>query len=275
MKDLKVTIIQSTLHWENKEKNLEMFSQKITAITEPTDLIVLPEMFNTGFTMNAKTFAEQMSGKTRQWMRDRSKEKNCVVTGSIIIAENGHYYNRLIWMRPDGSYDTYDKRHLFRMAKEDNFYTPGHQRIIVDLKGWKICPLICYDLRFPVWSRNRWSMTGFYTKVKGPELSAEYDALLYIANWPERRALPWSALLTARAIENQAYLIGVNRIGSDGNDIHHSGDSAVINFKGEKLSTTKSNEESVETITISYKELEEFRKSFPVGLDADHFSVRI
>lgn len=275
MKNLNITIIQSDLHWESIDKNLEMFSQKITAIAEHTDLIVLPEMFNTGFTMNTGLVAEQMNGKTMQWMWRLSKEKKCVLTGSLIIVENGRYYNRLIWMKPDGTFETYDKRHLFRMAKEDNYFTPGNNRIITELNGWRICPLICYDLRFPVWSRNKWTKNTHNTDPTNLNLTADYDVLLYIANWPERRSHPWRSLLVARAIENQAYVTGLNRIGADGNDITHSGDSAIINFKGETLSKTKVNEESVETISLNYAELEEFRKTFPVGLDADNFSVQI
>lgn len=275
MKNLNITIIQSDLHWESIDKNLEMFSQKITAIAEHTDLIVLPEMFNTGFTMNTGLVAEQMNGKTMQWMWRLSKEKKCVLTGSLIIAENGRYYNRLIWMKPDGTFETYDKRHLFRMAKEDNYFTPGSKRIIAELNGWKICPLICYDLRFPVWSRNKWTKNTHNTDPTNSNLTADYDVLLFIANWPERRSHPWRSLLVARAIENQAYVTGLNRIGADGNVITHSGDSAIINFKGETLSKTKVNEESVETISLNYAELEEFRKTFPVGLDADNYTVQI
>lgn len=252
-----------------------MFSQKIASITETTDLIVLPEMFNTGFTMNTKTVAEQMNGKTMQWMSQLSKEKKCVVTGSLIITENGKYFNRLIWTKPDGTFETYDKRHLFRMAEEDNYFTSGSKRIITELNGWKICPLICYDLRFPVWSRNKWTKKTLNIDPKNSNLVADYDVLLYIANWPERRSHPWRSLLMARAIENQAYLTGLNRIGTDGNGITHSGDSAIINYKGEILSKTKHNESSVETISLNYAELEEFRKTFPVGLDADNYTVQI
>jgi omega-amidase len=273
MENINITIIQSNLHWESIDKNLEMFSQKIASITEPTDLIVLPEMFNTGFTMSTKTVAEHMTGKTRQWMRQQCKEKKCAITGSLIISENGRYYNRLIWMWPDGSYKTYDKRHLFGMSEEDKYFTAGKKSIVVELKGWKLCPLICYDLRFPVWSRNNWSQESKLKKAKGTGLIAEYDVLLYVANWPERRAHPWKTLLMARAIENQCFVVGVNRVGNDGNNINHSGDSAIINFKGELLSKTKTNEEFIDTVSLNYSELEEFRKVFPVGLDADDFSI--
>jgi len=265
MEDLKVTIVQSALHWENVDANLAMFSDKLKGIAAgSTDLIILPEMFSTGFTMNAKTVAEDMSGKAVQWLKKTSAEKKCVITGSLVINEApsgvgaDKYYNRLVWMRPDGSYETYDKRHLFRMGEENNTYTAGKKRIITTIKGWKICPLVCYDLRFPVWCRN---------------VNQEYDLLVFVANWPEVRNYPWKQLLIARAIENQAYLAGVNRIGKDGNDFNHSGDSAVFNPKGMPISKTKASEESVETLTLSYKELEEFRKVFPVALDADKFRI--
>ncbi len=269
MQDLIITIIQANLHWENIEANLKMFSEKISSIKEATGLIVLPEMFSTGFTMNNKPVAEKMNGRTFEWMKKTAKEKNCVVTGSVIIEENGKYFNRLIWMRPDGSFETYDKRHLFRYANEQDHYTAGNKKLIVELKGWNICPMICYDLRFPVWIRNK---SG---KVPSTPLrmTADYDLLLFVANWPERRNHPWKTLLLARAMENQTYVAGINRIGNDGNNIYHSGDSAVINYKGEIISKTKAHEESAETVTLSGKELEEWRKTFPAWMDADEFQV--
>src|SRR5574337_503960 len=219
MENLNITLIQSNLHWENIDKNLQQFSEKMATVKEPTDLIVLPEMFSTGFSMNSKNLSEGMNGKTLLWMRKHCKEKGCAITGSVIISENGNYFNRLIWMWADGSYEIYNKRHLFQMANEDNYYTPGKYRKVVELKGWKICPLICYDLRFPVWSRNTWKKTSKFIKDGGREIIAEYDVLIYVANWPERRAHPWKSLLVARAIENQSYVIGVNRVGSDGNGV--------------------------------------------------------
>jgi|SRR6185312_9626268 len=258
MEDLRVTIVQSALNWENVEANLTMFSDELKVIAPgSTDIVVLPEMFGTGFTMNASAVAQPMDGIALQWMKKMAAEKKCVVTGSLIIKEENKFYNRLIWMSQDGMFEVYDKRHLFRMGEENNTYTAGKKKIIVSLKGWKICPLVCYDLRFPVWSRS----TG------------DYDCLIYVANWPEVRSYPWKQLLIARAIENQAYVVGVNRIGKDGNGMSHSGDSAVMNAKGIIISKTRANEESVETVTLSYKELEEFRKVFPVGLDADKFKL--
>jgi len=262
MKDLATTIIQSELYWEDIDRNLEMFSSKIAAINQPTDLVILPEMFSTGFSMRPEKVAEPAGGKAMQWMKRMAKEKNCVIIGSIATEEGGKYYNRLIWQRPDGSYQQYDKRHLFRYAKEQEHYSAGDKKLIVELDGWKICPLVCYDLRFPVWIRNKW-INGI----------PEYDALIFVANWPERRSHPWKTLLLARAMENQSYVIGVNRVGNDGNDVYHSGDSAVINAKGEVISKTKPKEESVETVTLSRKELEEWRRQFPAWMDADQFSV--
>ena len=260
MQDLTITILQTSLHWEDIDANIKMFSEKISSIKEITDLIVLPEMFSTGFTMNNKVAAEKMSGKAVAWMKKTAKEKNCVVTGSLVIEEGGKYFNRLIWMRADGSFEIYNKRHLFRYAMEQDYYAAGNKKLIVELNGWKICPMICYDLRFPVWIRNTPNNL--------------YDILLFVANWPERRNHPWKTLLMARAMENQSYVIGVNRIGNDNNNIYHSGDSAVINFKGEIISKTKAHEESAETITISKKELDEWRNIFPALMDADNFEIK-
>jgi predicted amidohydrolase len=257
-KDLKVTIVQTNLAWENVDANLSSFSQKLESL-EPssTDLIVLPEMFSTGFTMNASAVAEPMNGKAVEWMAKIAAQKNAVITGSCIIKDDGKFYNRLIWMRPDGTYEYYNKRHTFRMAEENKTYASGDKKLIVELAGWKICPLVCYDLRFPVWSRN----TG------------NYDCLIYVANWPERRSYAWRHLLIGRAIENQSYVVGVNRIGKDGKDIDYSGYSVVLNAKGEPISNTKPNTESIETVSLSYQELENYRKEFPVSLDADKFSI--
>lgn len=284
MKNLIITIIQSNLYWEDKQKNLGMFSQKIASISEITDLIILPEMFTTGFSMQAEKFAEKMhfdsaqcDNQTLNWMKEKAKEKNCVVTGSFMCEENGKFYNRLVWMKADGTFSVYDKRHLFSMGNEDDHYTVGTKKIIEEIKGWKISPLICYDLRFPIWSRNKLGVRSRELGEKNTPLSVlrspDYDLLIYIANWPECRSHPWKTLLLARAIENQSYVVGLNRIGNDGNDISHSGDSVVINAKGEVISKTKAKEESIETISISYDELMEFRKAFPVIDDSDNFQI--
>jgi omega-amidase len=280
MKGLQITIIQSNLHWENIDANIKMFSEKISSVKDDADLIVLPEMFSTGFTMNNKAVAENMSGKAVEWMKKTAKEKNCVVTGSLVIEEDGKYFNRLIWMRADGSFETYNKRHLFRYAKEQDYYTAGNEKLIVELKGWKICPMVCYDLRFPVWIRNgspspqRGENTNSKSTLRGDLGGLTYDLLLFVANWPERRNHPWKTLLMARAMENQAYVVGVNRVGNDNNNIYHSGDSAVINFKGEIISKTKAHKESIETVAISKNELDEWRNVFPSWVDADNFEIK-
>lgn len=259
MNNLSVTIIQTNLCWENSIENIAHFDAKINAINEPTDIIVLPEMFTTGFTMNPKLLAEEHRGNGLQWMIQKAKEKNCVVTGSISVKENNKFYNRLYWAKPDGTYEFYDKRHLFKMGNEHQHYSAGNKKLIIEYKGWKICPLICYDLRFPVWSRNKKDNT--------------YDVLIYIANWPEIRAYPWKQLLISRAIENQTYVVGVNRIGEDGNNIAHSGDSAIINPRGELISTLLTHQDKTETISLSYTYLQDFRTAFPVLSDADEFDV--
>ncbi len=263
---MKVTLIQTVLHWEDRQKNLAHFDTLVNSIKEPTDLIVLPEMFTTGFTMDPVNLADPLNGPSLQWMAKKSKEKNAVITGSVAVNDAGNYYNRLFWVEPTGNVTTYDKRHLFRMGGEDKHYAMGLRKIITKLKDFNICPLICYDLRFPVWCRNTFTKTnGFPT--------AAYDVLIYVANWPEVRSYPWKQLLIARAIENQCYVIGVNRIGKDGNDITHSGDSMVINPRGQIISKTKANEESIETVSLDKIYLEDFRKTFPVGLDADDFTL--
>ncbi|MCX6274777.1 MAG: amidohydrolase [Bacteroidetes bacterium] len=259
--NLKITLIQSFLHWEDKQANVSMFDDKIAAVKEGTDIIILPEMFSTGFTMNAKAMAEPMNGPAVEWMKKKALEKNCVITGSMIISENGAFYNRLIWMNPDGSFLSYDKRHLFRLAHEEQSYASGKNKIVIEYKGWKILPLICFDLRFPVWSRR--------TK------SSDYDLLLYVANWPERRINAWNQLLIARAIENQCYVAGLNRVGNDGNDIYHSGESAVINCKGENISGIPVHEEYTETITLNKPELNDFRKQLPFIEDGDDFTIKL
>ena len=264
MEEINISLVQSTIFWEDTAKNLQHFDQLVSGIQEETDLIVLPEMFTTGFTMQPAKLAEENGGSGLAWMKAKAQEKKCVITGSICVNEDGKYYNRLFWVRPDGSYSQYDKRHLFRMARENEYYTQGSNLITESIKGWKIRPLICYDLRFPIWSRNRWT----------EEYNADYDVLLYVANWPEVRNYPWKHLLIARAIENQAYVVSVNRIGKDGNGIDHSGDSACINPRGELISTIKSHVETIETIKINPNYLIEFRKQFPVGNDADGFEIK-
>lgn len=249
-----------------------MFSRKIATVTEKTDLIILPEMFSTGFTMKPRPVAEKMHGKTMLWMKKTAEEKNCVITGSMIALENEKYFNRLIWQRPDGTYEHYDKKHLFRYADEQKHYSAGEKKLIVELNGWKICPMICYDLRFPAWIRNKFKTDGI--KSSGSQLPAsDYDILIFVANWPEKRSHPWKTLLQARAMENQCYVIGVNRTGSDGNNFSYSGDSVALNPRGEAISKMKANEDAAETVTLSAAELNEWRKTFPAWMDADEFEL--
>ena len=269
MQDLSVTIIQTDLFWENSTANLANLEEKIAQISLITDLIILPEMFTTGFTMNAKSVAEPMNYITFKWLKQQAKRTQAVITGSFIVKEGGHFFNRLIWMRPDGSFETYDKRHLFRMGEEDKTFTAGKKRLIVELKGWRICPLICYDLRFPVWSRNN-ILKNSEPRTLNPELS--YDLLIYVANWPRVRSQVWDTLLKARAIENQSYCIGVNRVGKDGMGLDYSGNSAIIDFKGNQL-FFQNDSEVIHNQILSKKKLEDFRNKFPAYLDADGFEI--
>jgi omega-amidase len=266
MPSLTLTLIQSKLHWQDKLANLAMFEQKINAIEEKTEIVLLPEMFSTGFSMQPALLAEDMQGNTVQWMRRIAAAKKIVLAGSMIATETDAYYNRLLWMLPTGQHGLYDKRHLFAFAGEDKQYTPGNKRLIASVKGWRINLQVCYDLRFPVWARQ--------TPPAKPADGAvmEYDLLVYVANWPERRNHAWKTLLQARAIENQCYVIGVNRVGEDGNSIHYSGDSMVVDPLGTVL-YTKANDEDIFTITLEKDRLEELRRTYPFWRDADAFSI--
>ncbi len=262
MNKLAITIIQTQLHWENKEANIAMFERKIKAINEKTEVVILPEMFTTGFSMNPRNLAEKMDGDTMKWMKKIAAEKKIILTGSIIAEEDGRYYNRLIWMLPNGEYGIYDKRHLFAYADEQRFYTPGRKRLIASVNGWKLNMLICYDLRFPVWARQSGS------------LQPEYDVLIYVANWPEKRSLAWKTLLQARAVENQCYVVGVNRVGEDGNGIYYAGDSIIISPTGE-IEYQELNEEDVFTFTMEKEKLREVRERYPFWKDADLFNINL
>ena len=262
MSTLTITTIQSDLLWEEKSANLRLLEQKISAIPEKTEIVILPEMFSTGFSMNTAQLAETMDGETISWMKKVSNENGVILTGSLIIEEEGKYFNRLIWMLPSGQYGHYDKRHLFAYGEEDQHYSPGNKRLIASVKGWKINLLICYDLRFPVWARQQ---------LKTDE--AEYDVLIYVANWPERRSHAWKTLLCARAIENQCYVVGVNRTGNDGNNIYYSGNSLVIDPLGQVL-YHMADAEDVFTITLQKEKLEEVRTKFPFWKDADDFKIQ-
>ena len=262
MSSLQFTLIQSDLFWEDKEANLAMFSEKINAIEQPTEIIILPEMFTTGFSMQPEKFAETMDGPTVDWMRRWSMEKKAIITGSIMIEESGNFYNRLIWMLPNGQFGYYDKRHLFGFAGEDQKYTSGNKRLIASVKGWRINLQICYDLRFPVWARQQIDK----------ELGKEYDVLLFVANWPEKRNHAWKTLLSARSIENQCFTIGLNRVGVDGNNIVHSGDSMVVGPLGEILYHC-AYEEDVFHITLQKEEINNTRNQYPFWKDADDFKI--
>ena len=265
MSNLTVSLIQSNLHWEDKSANLQMFEEKILSLKEKTELVILPEMFNTGFSMNPVQLAEQMEGKTVQWMKRIAKQKNIILTGSLIIEENGNYFNRLVWMLPNGQYGIYDKRHRFAFAGEDQQFAAGEKRLIASVKGWRINLMVCYDLRFPVWARQQ-------SDVSANESSLEYDLLIYVANWPERRIHAWNTLLQARAIENQCYAIGVNRVGNDGHNIYHNGNSMIIDPLGQII-YQKSEVEDVYTYTFEKQKLEEVRAKFPFWKDADEFQI--
>ncbi len=256
--NLKIAIIQTDLVWENPKQNRTYFSEKINALSESVDLIILPEMFSTGFTMNPAKVAETMDGKTILWLKKITKIKNTAITGSIIIKEDGNYYNRLVFVLPTGEIQTYDKRHTFTLVGEDKVYTAGTKKIIIDYKGWKICPLICYDLRFPVWARN----------------TENYDLLIYVANWPKPRIKAWDTLLKARAIENMSYCVGVNRVGSDDNGYKYSGHSTVYDGLGEEISSIKPNEITTEIITLNKEELLKTREKFRFLDDRDDFTLK-
>ena len=262
MPTLSITTIQSNLIWEEKSANLRLLEEKIATIPEKTEIIVLPEMFSTGFSMRPELLAETMEGETVEWMTRVSAEYGVALTGSIIIDDDGKYFNRLIWMLPNGQYGYYDKRHLFAYAEEDKHYTAGNKRLIASVKGWKINLQVCYDLRFPVWARQQ-------SSGQAPE----YDVLIYVANWPERRSHAWKTLLCARAIENQCYVVGVNRVGSDGNNVYHSGNSLVIDPLGQVL-YHMADAEDIFTIVLQKEMLEEVRSKFPFWKDADEFRLQ-
>lgn len=267
MSSLTITIIQPTPHWENKKANLDMLAQKIDGIKDKTELVILPEMFSTGFSMKPELLAENMDGETVGWMKKTAASKKIILTGSVIIEESGKYYNRLIWVLPNGEYGVYDKRHLFAYADEHKHYSAGTRRLIAQVKGWKINLQVCYDLRFPVWARQTPS------QLTGEEAAKlEYDILINVANWPAKRMIAWKALLQARAIENQCYVVGVNRVGADGNNIEYNGNSMIIDPLGE-IVYQKANEEDVFTYTLQKDKLDEVRKNFPFWKDADAFEI--
>jgi predicted amidohydrolase len=254
---LRVTLVQPHLAWHDPAANRRSLARHFAGLAGHTDLIVLPEMFATGFTMSAGEQAEDMQGPTVGWMREDAAALGCVITGSLIIRDGERYLNRLLWVRPDGAVEHYDKRHLFRMAREHEHYSAGDRQLTIEIKGWRVRPLVCYDLRFPVWSRNR----------------GDYDLLLYVANWPERRHYAWSTLLRARAIENQCYVVGVNRTGADDNGTVYRGGSVALDYLGQPVSE-EGDSVRVETAVLDLESLRSFRAAFPVQLDADDFELR-
>ena len=253
---MKIALLQAPLIWENPIANRKYFEEKIISITENVDLIVLPEMFTSGFTMNPKAIAETMQGETVSWLQALAKAKNIAITGSLVIQENGNFYNRLVFVFPSGEIKTFDKKHLFTLAGEDKIYTSGTEKIINEYKGFKICPLICYDLRFPVFARN----------------TEDYDVLIYVANWPKPRINSWDALLKARAIENMCYTIGVNRIGEDPNQHHYPGHSQAIDFLGNYIIEPQETE-GVFIVNLDKNTLLESRQKFGFLNDRDAFKM--
>lgn len=258
MQDLAITLIQSDLKWEDKTHNLRHLSNLIDAVNQPTDIIVLPEMFSTAFSMKPEVFSEKSNGASLKWMQQQAQKKQAAIVGSFMVNEDNRYYNRLFFVKPDGQFEYYDKRHLFRMGNEQKHFSQGEKRLILEYKNWKIQCLICYDLRFPIWARN--------TFTEGAYL---YDACILVANWPAVRSQVWKTLSSARAIENQSYWIGVNRVGKDGHGLNHSGDSNIWDAKGVPMIETEAAKEVVKTIRISKRELTDFRDKFTVGLDWD------
>ena len=254
---MKISLIQTSLAWEDAKANRDNFTTLINSIQEPTDLIVLPEMFSTAFTMNPASVAETMDGETAQWIKGMAAAKGCAITGSVVIEENDNFYNRVLFALPDGEMKTYDKRHLFSLAGEDRTYTPGSDRLVIEYRGWKICPLVCYDLRFPVFSRN----------------TEEFDLLLYMANWPAPRVLAWDTLLRARAIENMCHVVGVNRVGQDTNGHNYPGHSQVFDALGGTI-VPPTETEGVFTVNLDKGNMLETRTKFPFLNDRDSFSLR-
>ena len=255
---LNIALIQADLAWEDPQENLKYFTEKIEAISDSVDLIILPEMFTTAFTMKPEKIAETMRGDTVNWMKLMASKTGAAITGSLIITENDNYFNRLLFVEPSGNLSQYDKRHTFTLAGEDKVYTAGTERLLVNFKGWKICPLICYDLRFPVWARN----------------TEDYDVLIYVANWPTPRVSAWDTLLAARAIENMSYCVGVNRVGVDGVNSEYSGHSAVYDVLGKRLTSFNPNEEKTEIVTLEKRHISAYRNKLKFLQDRDSFTLK-
>lgn len=255
--ELHIAGIQADLVWENPTQNIAFFDKQIHNLSDDIDLVVLPEMFTTGFTMHPKSVAEKMNGVSVSWMQKIAKEKQLAICGSLVILENNKFYNRLVFVHPSGKFETYNKRHSFTLAGEDKVYTSGSEKLIVNFKGWKICPLICYDLRFPVWARN----------------TENYDVLIFMANWPVTRIKAWETLLKARAIENMSYTIGINRTGKDANNYEYSGNSLAVDYLGEELSALAKNKVGIISATFYKDKQEEIRKKLGFLNDIDSFKI--
>ena len=264
MNNLNIAYIQADLKWEDKKANLQHFNDLLKQVQVGTDLILLPETFTTAFPVDPKIFAEKEDGVTMRWLQQQARDKNAVICTTFPLEKDGHYYNSLVWMRPDGSYELYFKRHTFTMGGEDKLVERGQKQLIVELNGWRIRPMVCYDIRFPVWARNRYK-DGQY----------EYDLAFYLANFPDSRMNVWHTLLQARAIENQAYWIGVNRVGEDANGLHYSGESQVINPRGLVISHAEPYQEVVLHCTLEAEPLLRFRTKFPLGPDWDKYEIVI
>jgi omega-amidase len=256
---LTVAIIQTSLIWENPIENRRLLNDKINTITASIDLIILPEMFTSGFTMNANSVAETMDGETIDWLKEKAKEKQTSIIGSLVISENDNYYNRLVCIEPSGHITQYDKRHTFTLVGEHKIYTAGSEKVIFNYKGWKICPLVCYDLRFPVWARN----------------TENYDLLLYVANWPKVRINSWDALLKARAIENMSYCIGVNRVGLDGNNYEYPGHSVAYNVLGHRIDSIIEDKDVIEIVILEKDHIKKYRQKLNFLNDRDDFSLKV
>lgn len=255
---LKISIVQTDIAWENKQENLRMLREKLHALRGTTEIVVLPEMFSTGFTMKSRELAEPVSGITVRILKELAADFQLALCGSFICSERSNYYNRAFFITPEGEEFYYDKRHLFRMGNEAEYFSSGNNKLIISYRGWNICLLVCYDLRFPVWSRN---------------VNNEYDLLIYVASWPQARRLAWDTLLCARALENMCYVCGVNRIGVDGNKLIYNGGSVVFSAKGEVLASVPDGEEGIETVSLSLISLQQLRDKFPVWKDADAFRL--
>ena len=258
MHPLKISIVQTDIAWENKQETLRMLREKLHALRGTTEIVVLPEMFSTGFTMKSRELAEPVSGITVRILKELAADFQLALCGSFICSERSNYYNRAFFITPEGEEFYYDKRHLFRMGNEAEYFSSGNNKLIISYRGWNICLLVCYDLRFPVWSRN---------------VNNEYDLLIYVASWPQARRLAWDTLLCARALENMCYVCGVNRIGVDGNKLIYNGGSVVFSAKGEVLASVPDGEEGIETVSLSLISLQQLRDKFPVWKDADAFRL--